>query len=80
MLGELEEEIRLADAVCHLRAHSLPGAVDHTMSGSMLETRPHTTLKLHSDLGWGEQMPGRKSMGGYKPQWTWQGVSFHFNY
>lgn len=47
----LEEEIRLAVAVCHLRAHSLPGAVDHTMLGSMLDTSPHTTLKLHLDLG-----------------------------
>lgn len=43
----------------------------------MLQTRPHTTLKLHLDLGWGEQMPGQKSIGEYKPQWAWEGVSFH---
>lgn len=70
----------LAVAVYYLRAHSLPGAIDHTMSGSMLETRPHTTLKLHLDLGWGEQMPGQKSMEGYKPRWTREGVSFHSSY
>lgn len=60
-------------------AYSLPGAVGHIMSGSVLEMRPHTTLKLHLDLGWGEPAPGQKSMGEQEPWWMQESVSFHFH-
>lgn len=76
MRGEPGEEIRFTAGVYLLRAYSLPKAIDHTVSDSMLEMRPHTTLKLHLGPGWGEQMPGQKSMGGYKPWWTREALAY----
>lgn len=72
--------MHFAVGVFHLRAYSLPGDIDQTMSGSMLEMRPHTTLKLHLDLGWGELTLGQKSMGGNKPRWILEGNSLHSSY
>lgn len=60
--GELERGS--TSTLLHLygtRARSTPEAIDHTVSASMLQTRPHTALKLHpgSRLGRASKRPGR---------------------